>query len=113
MIRHTKLTELARAGVGEYVLKRFAGWTPNSKMAAKYIHLSGQDHIPAILRLEGVTGSLDGYTRDALEAARGLMGSPNEETRVFALKTFLRLNKGPVQTTLSGARMPWEALRGG
>ena len=113
MIRHTKLTELARAGVGEYVLKKFAGWTPNSKMAAKYIHLSGQDHIPAILRLEGVTGGMDGYTRDALETARGLMGSPNEETRVFALKTFLRLNKGPVQTTLSGACMPWEVLRDG
>lgn len=113
MIRHTKLTELARAGVGEYVLKRFAGWTPNSKMAAKYIHLSGQDHIPAILRLEGVTGGMDGYTRDALETARDLMGSPNEETRVFALKTFLRLNKGPVQTTLSGACMPWEVLRDG
>jgi len=110
MIRHTKLTELARAGVGEYVLKKFAGWTPNSKMAARYIHLSGRDHIPAILRLEGVTGSLDGYTRDALETARGLMGSPDEGTRVFALKTFLRLNGCPVQTTLGGASMPWETL---
>ena len=113
MIRHTKLTELARAGVGEYVLKKFAGWTPNSKMAAKYIHLSGRDHIPAILRLEGVTGSLDGYTRDALDTARGLMKSGDEGTRVFALKTFLRLNKGPVQTTLGGAGMPWEALGDG
>jgi len=113
MIRHTKLTELARAGVGEYVLKKFAGWTPNSKMAAKYIHLSGQDHIPVILRLEGVTGEIDRYTRDALETARGLMGSPDEETRVFALETFLKLNKGLVQTTLSGTCMPWEARRGG
>jgi len=100
-IRHTTLTDLARAGIGEYVLKKFAGWTPNSKMAAKYIHLSGQDHIPAILRLQGVTGSLDEYTRDALETARGLMKSENEETRVFALETFLKLNKhGHVQTTL-------------
>ena len=113
MIRHTKLTELARAGVGEYVLKKFAGWTPNSKMAAKYIHLSGRDHIPAILRLEGVTGSLDGYTRDALDAARGLMKSRDEGVRVFALKTFLRLNNSPLQTTLGGTSMPWEAFRDG
>lgn len=54
MLRHTRLTELAAAGVGEYVLKSFAGWTPDSKMASRYIHFSGRTHIPAILRLEGV-----------------------------------------------------------
>lgn len=113
MIRHTKLTELALSGVGEYILKKFAGWTANSKMAAKYIHLSGRDHIPAILRLEGVTGNMDEYTREALETARGLMKSQDEEIRVFALKTFLRLNNSPVQTTLNGASMPWEAFRFG
>jgi len=53
-LRHTRLTELAAAGVGEYVLKSFAGWTPDSDMAARYIHFSGRTHIPAILRLEGV-----------------------------------------------------------
>ena len=54
MLRHTRLTELAAAGVGEYVLKSFAGWTPDSRMAARYIHFSGRTHIPAILRLEGI-----------------------------------------------------------
>ena len=54
MLRHTRLTELAAAGIGEYVLKSFAGWTPDSDMAARYIHFSGRTHIPAILRLEGV-----------------------------------------------------------
>ena len=53
MLRHTRLTELARAGIGEYQLKSFAGWTPDSKMAARYIHLSGRAHIPAILRVDG------------------------------------------------------------
>jgi len=53
-LRHTRLTELAAAGVGEYVLKSFAGWTPDSKMAARYIHLSGRAHMRAILRTEGV-----------------------------------------------------------
>jgi len=52
MLRHTRLTELARRGIGEYQLKSFAGWTPDSKMAARYIHLSGRDHIPAILKAD-------------------------------------------------------------
>jgi len=110
MFRHTKLTAWARAGVGEYVLKSLAGWTPDSKMAAKYIHLSGRDHIPAVLRLEGVTGSLDGYARDALDAARGLMSSEDEETRIFALKTFMRLNGiSHIQTTLGSGSVFQEA----
>lgn len=54
MLRHTRLTELAAAGLGEYQLKSFAGWTPDSKMAARYIHFSGRTHIPAILKLEGI-----------------------------------------------------------
>ena len=55
MFRHTRLTELAMAGIGEYQLKSFAGWTRNSGMAARYIHLSGRAHIEAILRADGVT----------------------------------------------------------
>ena len=54
MLRHTRLTELAAAGVGEFVLKSFAGWTQDSDMAAKYVHFSGRTHIPAILSLEGI-----------------------------------------------------------
>jgi len=52
MFRHTRLTELAAAGVGEYVLKSFAGWTSDSNAAARYIHLSGRTHIEAILRAD-------------------------------------------------------------
>ena len=55
MLRHTRLTELARKGLGEYQLKSFAGWTPDSKMAARYIHLSGRAHISAVLMTEGVS----------------------------------------------------------
>jgi len=103
MWRHTRLTEWARAGVGEYMLKSLAGWTPDSRMAAKYIHLSGRDHIPAVLRLEGVTGGLDEYTRKALDAAVELMACDDRETRVYALKTFMRLNgHGRMQTRLGG-----------
>ena len=53
-LRHTRLTELAAAGLGEYQLKSFAGWTPDSRMAARYIHLSGRAHMRDVLRTEGV-----------------------------------------------------------
>lgn len=54
MTRHTRLTELAIRNVGEYQLKGFAGWTPDSRMAARYIRLSGRSHINAILEAEGL-----------------------------------------------------------
>jgi integrase len=54
MLRHTQLTQLARAGVGDYQMKGLAGWTPNSKMAGRYIHLSGRDHVDAVLESQGV-----------------------------------------------------------
>ncbi len=63
MLRHTRLTELAAAGVGEFVLKSFAGWTQNSDMAARYVHFSGRTHIPAILRLEGIDLNSSGRER--------------------------------------------------
>lgn len=53
MFRHTKLTELAKADLSEYKMKSFAGWTPNSRMAERYIHLSGRDHIGAVLEAQG------------------------------------------------------------
>lgn len=110
MWRHTRLTEWARAGVGEYILKSLAGWTPDSKMAARYIHLSGRDHVSTVLRLEGVTGSLDAYTKRALDTAVELMASEDQETRLFALKTFMQLNgHSHMQTTLDSGNFSQEA----
>ena len=54
MFRHTRLTELADNDLGEYKMKVLAGWTPNSRMAARYIHLSGRSGIAPILAMEGV-----------------------------------------------------------
>ena len=54
MLRHTKLTELAEMGLGEFQMKQFAGWTANSKMPQRYIHMSGRSHIPAVLLLQGI-----------------------------------------------------------
>jgi len=54
MFRHTRLTELAERDLGEYKMKVLAGWTPDSKMASRYIHLSGRSSLAPILDMEGV-----------------------------------------------------------
>jgi len=54
MFRHTRLTELADKDLGEFKMKVLAGWTPNSRMAARYIHLSGRSSLAPILEIEGV-----------------------------------------------------------
>lgn len=54
MFRHTRLTELADNDLGEYKMKVLAGWTPDSLMAARYIHLSGRSSIAPILEMEGI-----------------------------------------------------------
>lgn len=53
LLRHTRLTELAKK-LTEQELKIFAGWTPDSKMATQYVHLSGRDIDNSILRINGI-----------------------------------------------------------
>ena len=54
MLRHTRLTDLAERGMGEYQLKSFAGWTADSKMASRYIHITGRTALKAVLEIEGL-----------------------------------------------------------
>ena len=49
MLRHTRLTELAKK-LTEQELKMFAGWVGDSKMARVYVHLSGRDLERALLQ---------------------------------------------------------------
>lgn len=54
LFRHSRLTELAKAGIGESILKEFAGWTQGSEQPAIYIHLSGKNVDTALLRFNGI-----------------------------------------------------------
>ena len=54
MLRHTELTQVARSGAGEYQMDGLAGWVIGSKMPRRYIHLSGRDHVNAVLEAHGV-----------------------------------------------------------
>lgn len=52
-LRHRRLTDLAKK-VREPQLKAIAGWTPDSRMAGVYVHLSGMDTVEPVLEAEGV-----------------------------------------------------------
>lgn len=42
-LRHSRLTDLARKGMSDSMMKVFAGWSMSSKMPAIYVHLSSID----------------------------------------------------------------------
>lgn len=52
MFRHSRATDLANL-LTEAQMKKFFGWTKDSKMASVYVHLSGRDIDEAILRIHG------------------------------------------------------------
>lgn len=52
LLRHGCLTKMAGV-LPEQKLKKFAGWTPASRMASVYVHLAGKDLDEDILRLHG------------------------------------------------------------
>ena len=81
MLRHTRLTNLAEDGLGEFQMKSFAGWTADSKMAARYIHLSGRGHMNAVLEQEGVdTGN--GVVSHKPESLLEITNCPNCDSPV-------------------------------
>jgi site-specific recombinase XerD len=53
-LRHAGLTRMAKF-LPEQKFKVYAGWTPDSRMAAIYVHLAGKDLDDDILRLHGKT----------------------------------------------------------
>ncbi|HLC79505.1 MAG TPA: tyrosine-type recombinase/integrase [archaeon] len=53
VFRHSRLTALAPK-VTEQVLKSFAGWSPDSRMAAIYVHMSGKNLDLALAKAHGV-----------------------------------------------------------
>ena len=52
MFRHSRATDLANL-LTEAQMKKYFGWTKDSKMVGIYVHLSGRDVDEAILRIHG------------------------------------------------------------
>lgn len=53
LFRHSRATLLAKH-LSEQSLKTYLGWTQGSGMASIYVHLSGQDVDPEILKMHGI-----------------------------------------------------------
>lgn len=51
--RHSRLTETSKF-LSDGKLKTFAGWTPDSRMASVYVHLSGKDLDEDLLKAAGM-----------------------------------------------------------
>ena len=56
--RHARATHLANI-LTEAQMKEYFGWTQDSKMAARYVHLSGRDVDGAILRAHGLQSKVE------------------------------------------------------
>lgn len=56
--RHARATHLANI-LTEAQMKEYFGWTQDSKMAAKYVHLSGRDVDDALLRAHGLAAKAE------------------------------------------------------
>jgi len=65
LFRHTRATHLA-ADLPEAVMREHFGWTKDSEIPSIYVHLSGRDVDPAILRHSGVE------VEESIEAKRVL-----------------------------------------
>ena len=67
LFRHSRATHLAKH-LTEQELKVYLGWTPGSNMAATYVHLSGEDIDPSILRMHGII--VEGAHADSLKVGQ-------------------------------------------
>ena len=56
LLRHSRLTELARTQLNEPQLRKFAGWTKNSQMPAVYFHLDDTDIKNILVQQSGQKG---------------------------------------------------------
>lgn len=66
LFRHSAATEKARLGWNEAMLRAYFGWTPNSDMPSRYVHLAARDYEQMELSRRGLLDDED-KPRPALE----------------------------------------------
>ena len=99
MFRHTRLTELADNDLGEFKMKVLAGWTPNSRMAARYVHLSGRSSVAPILKMEGIEVPEEAQPKESpvkIGMCPGCL-TVNEGDALFCLRCGLALDEAAGQ----------------
>lgn len=53
--RHAQATDMVRRGYQELIIRKKLGWTLDSKMISRYVHLIDDDVVNAQLRMEGLS----------------------------------------------------------
>jgi integrase len=91
LFRHTYLTDLAKKFT-EAQLKGFAGWTQSSKMAGRYVHLSGRDNEDAVLILHRIKNPEEQNCTLTLRACPNC-GEKNEPATIRCIRCGLILDQ--------------------
>uniref|UniRef100_A0A7V4KEI5 Site-specific integrase n=1 Tax=Fervidobacterium pennivorans TaxID=93466 RepID=A0A7V4KEI5_FERPE len=93
LFRHTRLTELSKK-LPEQILKRIAGWVPDSRMAEIYLHLSARDVEESLLeKVYGIKTAENEKEQNFVVCPKcGELNAPNL-TICWRCKTDLKENK--------------------
>lgn len=86
LFRHSAATERARAGWNEAAMRAFFGWSRNSDMPSRYVHLAGLDYEDMELKRRGFKGD-EARGKPALAPiACRACHTPNVPTNTFCEK---------------------------
>ena len=110
LFRHSYATRYSEV-LSESVLKAQLGWTGSSRMAQKYVHLSGQQQKNAILKANGFDPEVKTITHAELKVCQRC-GEKNPSTASYCLKCWfpltvqaslkLKENQDHIEKTLRG-----------
>ncbi len=107
--RHGRATKLA-GKLPEALIKDCLGWTQDSRMVGRYIHLSGKNVDNAILEMNGIKTS-ETQEPSKLTIKKCLCGEPNEPTAMYCAKCTKPLSmEAAIQKDLEDSQMQKDAL---
>jgi hypothetical protein len=106
LLRHSRLTELARRGANEQVLKYYAGWTDDSSMPATYCHLSATD-VDETIRAITTGKKVEHVVRPSklLPKICPRCKTANESTNQYCSKCWIPLNEQSAMQDIAVSEM--------
>jgi integrase/recombinase XerD len=106
LLRHSRLTELARRSANEQVLKYFAGWTDDSTMSSIYCHLSATD-VDATIRAITTGKKVEQVVEPSqlLPKLCPRCGTANDSTNQYCSKCWIPLQEQSAMKEIAVAEM--------
>ena len=84
LFRHSKATQLVKDGVQESLIRKQLGWTGDSEMISKYIHLNDNDLIENQLQMAGIKKEEVIQKSELVKPGPSVVDKLQEENRVQA-----------------------------